>query len=80
MVELQGRFGEFEGIESEKSSESESRMGGGEEGARSDGDESSSGITGLNFEPMPEGGGNLAELAFGDEVEIEKDKWQIAVA
>jgi hypothetical protein len=29
---------------------------------------------------MPEGGGNLAELAFGDEVEIEKDKWQIAVA
>jgi hypothetical protein len=29
---------------------------------------------------MPEGGGNLAELAFGDEVEIEKDKWKIAVA
>lgn len=29
---------------------------------------------------MPEGGGNLAELAFGDEVEIKKDKWKIAVA
>jgi hypothetical protein len=29
---------------------------------------------------MPEGGGDLAELAFGDEVEIEKDKWKIAVA
>ena len=28
---------------------------------------------------MPEGGGDLAELAFGDEVEIEKDKWKIAV-
>jgi hypothetical protein len=29
LVELQGRFGEFEVIESEKSSESESMMGGG---------------------------------------------------
>jgi hypothetical protein len=29
---------------------------------------------------MPESGGDLAELAFGDEVEIEKDKWKIAVA
>ena len=29
MVELQGRFSEFEMIESEKSSESESMMGGG---------------------------------------------------
>jgi hypothetical protein len=28
---------------------------------------------------MPEGGWDLAELAFGDEVEIEKDKWKIAV-
>lgn len=34
----------------------------------------------MDFEPMPEGGGDLAELAFGDEVEIEKDKWKIAVA
>jgi hypothetical protein len=28
---------------------------------------------------MPEGGRDLAELAFGDEVEIEKDKWKITV-
>ena len=28
---------------------------------------------------MPEGGGDLAELAFGDEVEIENDKWKITV-
>jgi hypothetical protein len=28
---------------------------------------------------MPEGIGDLPELAFGDEVKIEKDKWKITV-
>ena len=41
-----------------------------DEGARGHGDEGGAGVAGLDFETMPEGGGDLAEFALGDEVEI----------
>ena len=79
-MELEGGLGEFEVIEGEASAEGETTMWRGHEGARGHRDEGGSGVAGLDFEPMPESGGDLTELALGDEVEIENDEWEIAVA
>lgn len=79
-MELEGGLGEFEVIEGEASAEGETTMRRGHEGARGHRDEGGSGVAGLDFEPMPESGGDLTELALGDEVEIEDDEREISVA
>lgn len=58
-------------IEGKSTGEGEASMRGGDEGSRGHGDKGGAGVAGLDFEAVPEGGGDLAEFAFGDEVEIE---------
>lgn len=52
----------------------------GHKGAWCHRDKRGSGIAGLDFEPMPQSGRDLTELAFGDEVKIQKDEWEIPIA
>lgn len=75
----QGR-GDFEVCQGEATGEGEATVRIGDEGPRGQGDEGSSGLAGLDFEPMPRGGWGLAEFAFGGEVEVEEDEWEVAVA
>lgn len=67
-------------IETEATGEGEAAVRSGDEGARSQGDEGRAGVARLNFEAMPEGVGDLAEFAFGDEVEIEEDEGEVPIA
>ena len=70
---------EFEVIEGEVSVEDEATVRAGNEGARGHGEEGGSGVAGLGFEAVPEVGGDLAEFAFADEVEIEQDEGEVAI-
>ena len=79
-MELERGFGEFEVIESETSTEGEAAVRGGHESARGHRNQGGSGVAGLDFEAMPESGGDLAEFALGNEMKIEEDEWEIAVA
>lgn len=80
VLELEARGGEFEVVEVEVSGEGEAAVWGGDDRARGHGDEGSAGVAGLDLEAMPEGGGDLAEFALGDEVEVEENEREVAVA
>jgi hypothetical protein len=67
-------------VEGEAAGEGEAPVWSGNEGARGHGDEGGAGVAGLDFEAMPESGGDLPEFAFGDEVEIEKDEGEVSIA
>lgn len=79
LVELEGGLGELQMIERKASVEGEPTMRGGHEGTRGHRNEGGSGIAGLDFEAMPESGGDLAQFAFGDEMEIKEDEREISV-
>jgi hypothetical protein len=64
LLNLESGLGEFEVIEGEAPAEGESTMRRGHEGARGHRDECGSGFAGLDFETMPEGGGDLTEFTF----------------
>jgi hypothetical protein len=70
----------LEVIEGKAITQRESFVRGRHEGAWSQGDEGGAGIAGLDFESMPERRGNLPELAFRSEVEIEKNEREVAIA
>ena len=80
LLELQGGRFELEVIEAEAAAKGDASVRCGDERSWGHGDEGSSGVAGLDFEAMPEGGGDLAELALGDEVEIKKNEGEVAVA
>jgi hypothetical protein len=72
--------GDFEVFQGEATGEGEAAVWSGDQGSRGQGDEGSSGLAGLDFEPMPSGGWGLAEFAFTGEVEVEEDEREVAVA
>lgn len=80
VLDLERWRGELEVVGGESSGEGESSFWGRDEGARGEGDEGGSGFAGLDLEAMPEGGGDLAELAVRGEVEVEENEGQVAIA
>ena len=74
-----GRF-QFEMVERETSGESEASVRGRHDLARGHGDKGGTRLTGLDFEAMPESGGDLTEFAFGNEMEVEKDEGEVSIA
>lgn len=59
LMELEDGLGEFEVIERKAATEGESTIRCGHEGARGHCDKGGSGVAGLDFEAMPESGGDL---------------------
>lgn len=80
VVELEGGRFELEVVERESSGEGEAAVRGWDEWARGHGNESGPRVAGLNFKAMPKSGGDLAELTFGDKVEVEEDEGEVSVA
>ena len=77
---LEARSFDLEVVEGEVSGESQTLVGRGDERVGRYGGKGTAGFAGLDLEAVPERVGDLAERAFGDEMEVEKDKRNIAVA
>ena len=80
VVELEGGRFELEVVERKSPGEGEAAVRGWDEWAGGQGNESGPGVAGLNFKAMPKSRGDLAELTFGDKVEVEEDEGEVSVA
>ena len=79
-MELEGGRFELEVVERKSPGEGEAAVRGWDEWAGGQGNESGPGVAGLNFKAMPKSRGDLAELTFGDKVEVEEDEGEVSVA
>ena len=67
-------------VEREPTGKGEATVRSGHDLARGHGDEGGTRFAGLDFKAMPEGCGDLAEFAFGDEVEVEEDEGEVSIS